>query len=144
MSNNITSADSTFALTITDLYDTPQLLQGYSADAAFAFEAVENVETVMGIDGNMSAGFVFNPIEQSVSIMPDSPSAIIFQQWVKQQRSDKNVYWATAVINIPAIRQIVTLTNGVLVSGPPAPTAARVLQAMEFRIRWENASYTAY
>lgn len=144
MANNITSADSTFALVIADLYDTPQLLQGYSADAAFGFESVDNVETVMGIDGTMSAGFVFAPVEQTITIMPDSPSAIIFQQWWKQQRSDKNVYWASAVVNIPGISQIVTLTDGVLVSGPPAATAGRVLQAMEFRVRWKNASYTAY
>ncbi|WP_321899871.1 phage tail fiber protein [Paraburkholderia heleia] len=52
----ITSANSAFSISVTDLYPVPQAIHGYAADDAFTAEAVEMAEIVMGVDGHMSGG----------------------------------------------------------------------------------------
>ena len=83
----ITSANSAFSLAVTDLYPAPQAIQGYAADDAFSAEAIELAEIVMGVDGHMSGGFIFNPSLLKVAIMPDSPSLPI-------SNSMGRVYWS--------------------------------------------------
>jgi len=73
---SITAMNSVYALAILNLYPVPQILQGYSADAAFDTEAADAAEIVMGVDGHMSAGFVPFVTRQTISIMPDSISSL--------------------------------------------------------------------
>ena len=73
----ITAANSKFALSITNLYMSPQLLQGYATDDAFTTDTPDLAETVMGVDGHLSAGYVFNAVNMTISIMPDSPSIVL-------------------------------------------------------------------
>ena len=56
--NTITSADCTFLITIAGLFTSPVQLQGFAADRAFETAAVDVAELVMGVDGNLSAGWV--------------------------------------------------------------------------------------
>src|SRR6185312_16410010 len=79
--STITAANSVFALTITGLYPAPQILHGYAADDAFSTNAVETAETVMGLDGHLSGGFIFNPVKQTIVLMPDSASLDAFNNW---------------------------------------------------------------
>ncbi|STQ10442.1 Uncharacterised protein [Enterobacter cloacae] len=71
MSNTITSADSIFALTVTNLFPSAQTLEGYAADAMFALGDTEMAVSVRGADGKLSGGFVF------VSIYRRSQSCLI-------------------------------------------------------------------
>jgi hypothetical protein len=134
--STITAANSVFALAITGLYDSPQILQGYAADDMFQTEAVENAEVVQGIDGHLSGGFVFNPIKQTITLMPDSPSIAIFSNWSLAQLAAREVLIANASISLPAIGKKYILTRGFLTSGKPLPDGKKVLQAMPFQITW--------
>jgi len=136
--NTITSADSIFALTVTNLFPSAQTLEGYAADAMFALGDTEMAQSVRGADGKLSAGFVFGEYLQTITIMPDSPSRQIFETWQLTSLTAKAVFRCNATIILPAIGKKFTLTNGVLQRAKTMPDANRVLQAMTFQINWEK------
>jgi hypothetical protein len=144
MSNTITSADSIFALTVTNLFPSAQTLEGYAADAMFALGDTEMAVSVRGADGKLSAGFVFGEYLQTVTIMPDSPSRGLFETWQLTSVTSKAVFRCNATIILPAIGKKFTLTNGVLQRVKAMPDANRILQAMTFQINWENVTAEAY
>lgn len=134
----ITSADSIYLLTIPDIFPVPVQLQGFAADAAFAFDAIDPAETVIGVDGIMSAGYTPYLTQQTISIMPDSPSLAIFETWLNLSNVNRTAYFANAVITLPAIGRIYNLTRGVLTGAKNAPDAKKVLQAVEYKITWNR------
>lgn len=142
--NTITSADSIFALTVTNLFPSAQTLEGYAADAMFALGDTEMAQSVRGADGKLSAGFVFGEYLQTITIMPDSPSRQIFEAWQLTSLTSKAVFRCNATIILPAIGKKFTLTNGVLQRVKAMPDAQRVLQAMTFQINWESVTPEDY
>ena len=140
----ITAANAAFALAVTNLYPVAQSIQGYAADAMFAVDEADIAETVMGVDGKMSAGFVFSVTPMSISIMPDSPSSSVFETWYLTCKAARDVYYANATIIIPAIGRKYTLTKGVLTKGKALPDAKKVLQAREWKITWESITGEDY
>jgi hypothetical protein len=138
MSNTITSADSIFALTVTNLFPSAQTLEGYAADAMFALGDTEMAVSVRGADGKLSGGFVFGEYLQTITIMPDSPSRELFETWQLTSLTSKAVFRCNATIILPAISRKFTLTNGILQRVKAIPDAQRVLQAMTFQINWES------
>lgn len=144
MSNTITSADSIFALTVTNLFPSAQTLEGYAADAMFALGDTEMAVSVRGADGKLSGGFVFGEYLQTITIMPDSPSRDLFETWQLMSLASKAVFRCNATIILPAISRKFTLTNGILQRVKAIPDAQRVLQAMTFQINWESVVGEAY
>ncbi|EOA8081162.1 hypothetical protein ACI4FH_000872 [Escherichia coli] len=144
MSNTITSADSIFALTVTNLFPSAQTLEGYAADAMFALGDTEMAVSVRGADGKLSGGFVFGEYLQTITIMPDSPSRELFETWQLTSLTSKAVFRCNATIILPAISRKFTLTNGILQRVKAIPDAQRVLQAMTFQINWETVVGEAY
>lgn len=134
----ITSANSSFALSVTDLYPVPQNIQGYAADDAFVAAAQDLAEIVMGVDGHMSAGYVFTPTPQTITIMPDSPSLVVFENWVQAMTLAQEVYRCNATISLPSIKRKYTLKNGVLTNAPKMPGVRRTLQPVAYVITWEK------
>lgn len=134
----ITSANSVIMLAINGLFDVPQQLQGFSADAAFSAEVFASVETVMGVDGNMSAGWV--PVEKkmSIMIMPDSPSDLLFDTWFAAQEAARELYFANGTVLLPSVQKELTMIKGVLSAYSPLPEVAKVLRARTFGITWQN------
>jgi hypothetical protein len=137
----ITAANSQFVITIPGVYSTPQILRGYAADSGFAFGQVKPAEVVMGVDGNMSAGYTPYMTEQTINIMPDSPSLIVFQTWLQACYLNGEVFFANAQITLPSINQVFTLTKGVLSGAKAAPDVKKVLQAVEYQITWNLVEY---
>jgi hypothetical protein len=134
----ITAANSVFQLVVAGLFPVPQQITGFAADAAFTTDAVERKEVVFGVDGHMSAGYVFSPTITNISIMPDSPSLIVFDAWQQAEQVAQEVYFASATIVLPSIQRKYALTRGVLTSAPPIVSAGRVLAAQQFRITWQS------
>lgn len=134
----ITSANSTFSIAVTGLFPAPQLLQGYAADDAFSAEAIDMAEVVMGVDGQMSYGWVFNPTPMTVTLMPTSPSLAIFEAWTNLQKAQQEVYRCDGAIRLPAIGRSYVLKNGVLKNASQMPAVKKTLQPMTFQIVWER------
>lgn len=134
----LTAADSSFFLGIENLYDAPQPIQGYSTDDAFAAEDIVMGETMMGVDGKLSAGFVPAPQPLTITLQADSPSCELFDQWMQAEKATKSKYTANGVIRIPALNLQFVFTKGFLVSGSPMPAGKKVLQPRSFTIHFEK------
>jgi len=135
---SITAANSVYMLAITGLFDTPQKLQGYAADAAFASAAVRNGEIVMGVDGRMSAGFVFTPREQTINLQPDSISCDLFDQWDAAQQAAQEVFFASAIITLPGLKKSWAGIKGIMTNFTPIGDVRRVVGPRVFQITWES------
>lgn len=136
---SITSANSVFTLSVATLFSVPQQLQGYAADDAFTTAALKAAETMMGVDGFLSGGFVFVAIEQGITLQADSPSNALFDQWYAAQTQVKDIYNAAATIQLPSLGVKFTMTKGFLTDYTIIPDAKRVLQPRKYGITWQSA-----
>lgn len=132
----ITAANSVFMLSIPELYPIPQRLEGYTADAAFDTDTAEPAEVVMGVDGHMSAGYVPFLTRQTINIMPDSDTSIIFEDWLQAQKTRREVLYCFGEITLPNLFRAYTLNKGVMTSVVQIPGVRRVLQGRSFQITW--------
>ncbi|OIQ97216.1 hypothetical protein GALL_207700 [mine drainage metagenome] len=135
---SISAANSVVMLAITGLYTVPQQLQGFSADDVFDAEAVSDVEVLMGVDGTLSAGYVPQPVKQSITFQADSASILMFEAWSAAQKAAGDVYFAQGLVTLPGVGRIYTCSRGVLSSYSPLPTAKKLLQPRKFGITWES------
>jgi hypothetical protein len=133
---SITAANAVYLLSVTGLFPVPQQLQGFSADAAFDTDASEPAEVVIGVDGRMSAGYVPFLTRQTISIMPDSVSSLLFEDWLAAQKAAGEVYFANASITLTSVNRAYVLTNGILTSIVSIPGTRKVLTARNFVITW--------
>ena len=138
--SSITSANAIYTLSVTTLFPSPIQLQGFSAEDIFTTGPLASAETLMGLDGVLSGGFVYAPVVQNISLQADSGSNDIFDQWWAQQQNAKDVYTASGVVILQAIGKKWVMTNGFLTSYPPIPDAARTLRPRRFAITWNAVS----
>lgn len=134
----ITSADVVLTLFQPILFPTPQQIQGFAADDVFDTDQVKSVEVLMGVDGILSAGFVFVPMMQNIAIQADSDSLSFFETIFTHQYADKTVYPINGSALIPATSRNYNLTNGNLTGYKPTPDVKRVLQPMRFQCTWQS------
>ncbi|MCX2562151.1 hypothetical protein OQ252_12195 [Acetobacter farinalis] len=135
---DITAANSVYTVTVPGLYNTPITLENYAADRAFETDARELAETAMSIDGYLNAGWIPNPVTQTIALAASSESALIFEAIVMAQDARRGLYRMGAEIQIPAIGRKYTMVRGLLRSIVGVPTAGRVLEARHFEIIWER------
>lgn len=140
----ITVANSVFMLLIDTVYMTPVQIQGFAADAAFTSDANQIGDTVMGVDAHLSVGYVPSPYVQTITLMPDSPSFEIFQNWAMAERRIREALIASATIILPSIGQKYELTTGLLTNYKPLPDAQRLLAETQFQIVWERIDVSPF
>lgn len=127
-------------LAIGGIVPVPQRIEGFSSDAAWSFEDIENVEIVMGIDGAMSAGFVHVAKKMLITVMPNSKSADLFELWYIAQQTASEIFYADATAMYPATGKKYALSKGVLSRTKVAPDVKKTLQPIEYGITWESIS----
>lgn len=135
---SITSANAVFMLGVTTVWPTPQQLQGWAVDDAFTVQTVDPSEIKMGVDGIMSAGFVFVPFKVGITLQADSVSALIFDSWYAAQRAQKDVYFGNGLIRLPATQRSYTMVNGVLSSYTVFPDAKKTLDPYKYEVTFES------
>lgn len=138
MAKELTVANSVFVLGVTGLFDVPQLLQGFVADNPFSQDDVTIAETVMTMEGNLSAGYTPSSIMQTITILPDSPSAQFFSDWVQASKTDSTLFRCYGNLTIPGLQANYTLTSGVLKTAPIIPSAGKILKPLSFKIEWPS------
>lgn len=134
--NTITAADCVFTLTVDTIYPTGVVLEGFAADNIYATDAKTLAETVMGVDGYLSAGFVHTSVNQTISIMPDSDSWPVFENWAILSEAGRAVFRCSATVLLPALGKKYTHTNGVLKTWKALPDAQKTLQPGQAVIEW--------
>lgn len=142
--NLITAADAILTLTVASLYTAPVRIQGFASDEAFDFGDVDLVETMLGVDGKLSAGWVPTTFMQNISLQADSDSNEIFEQWHLFQAQLRTPLIASGTVLIPATGRKLDLTKGFLKGYSPAPAAKKVLQPRKYSILWNKVTPSAY
>lgn len=135
---SLTAANCVYTIGVATIFPSPRQLQGFSADDVFSTDPIAAGETMMGVDGILTAGFVFVPIPQNISFMGDSASNDVFEQWYIAEVANKTKYEANAVIILPAIGKKYTCPKGFLTTYPPTANAAKIIQPRRYAITWER------
>ena len=134
---DITSANAIYTLSVPDVFTTPQILQGFATDDAFATEAIEIAETMLGVDGIMSYGWLPFITHQTIVFQADSISIPnTMEVWVSAQIAARAIYTASASIALPALNKVYTLGNGVITRMTPIPAGKKVLGPQTYQIDW--------
>ena len=138
--STITSANSVLTLVVAGLFPAPVQLKGYASDKAFTTEAVDLAEVQMGVDGRMTAGFVPNPVKQTITLQADSPSKDIFTAVIQAMKTAREVFYISGSISLPSTGESFTLTRGILTNAKQIPDAQKVLQPVDYVITWESVN----
>ena len=136
----LTAANSVILLAIPRLIPVPTQLQGFATDDVTDFESIDIAETQEGVDGKLSAGWVFKAVKMGVTLQADSDSNGFFENWFSAENAVREKYFANGSIYLPSVQRKYTMTKGVLMNYSPVPTAKKILQPRKFTIVWESVS----
>lgn len=134
----ITSANATFTLTVLPILPVPFQVEGFASDDAFTVEPVDAAETIMGVDGKMSAGYLPFITPQTITLQADSPSIEIFETWLGAQKAIRELFFAQGAIALPSVGKSYVLTKGVLKRITQTPPARKTLQPMVYQLDWND------
>jgi hypothetical protein len=135
---NITSANSTLMLGVNGLFGTAQAMEGFGSDDAYSIDVVEVTESVMGVDGKMSTGWIPQIKTMHINLQADSPLNLFFETWYAAQESARNPLFAFGVVTQDSVGKVYTMVNGVLNGYTPLADAKKVLSPRKFTIKWEQ------
>lgn len=134
----LTSANSVLHLGVVSLYPIAVKIEGYAADDAFATDDVETGETIMGVDGNLSAGYTPYKVPLEITLQSDSGSITVFEALMDAELVAKEKYELFGTLLIPSIGKIYALTKGYLTTASPTPTGKKILQPRKFKIEFQS------
>lgn len=138
MAGTITAANAVLTLSVTNLFPVPQQIQGFAADDVFDTEDLETAETSMGVDGKLSAGFVFNPVKQGFTLQADSASNDFFESIYAAELAARDKFELNGSVLLPAVGKLYTMTTGYMNGYKPISDAKRTLQPRKFMITWQS------
>src|SRR5450631_4473515 len=124
----ITAANSTFYLSIPDVFPAPVQLFGYGVDDAFETDSVSPSEAIIGVDAYMSAGYTPYLVVLKYVLQADSPSLLIMDAWLGAMAADRETYLADGTIILPGIEKVYAFTKGTLTAAVPMPGVKKQLQ----------------
>lgn len=133
---SLTAANVVLAISVANLFDTPVQIQGFASDEAFDFTDVESSETVMGVDGILSAGWLPKELMQAISLQADSSSNQFFEDWYGNQQQARDLLIASGTVTYPSVGKQYNLVRGFLKGYSPAPKAGKILQPRKYSIVW--------
>lgn len=135
---DITSANAILILSVPLLLPVPQQIQGFSTDEIFDTESAAINETLMGVDGILSGGFVYMPRKMTITLQADSASNTFFDAWAQGMTAGVFVAPATGGITLTGIGKAYVMANGFLTGYKPTPDAKKLLQPRKFELTWES------
>lgn len=138
MAGTLTTANASIQLSVPGLFDTPLLLQGYAADDIFGTEPIDNGEVSMGVDGNLSAGFVFVAVKQSYNLQANSDSNLLFDELFNAEQAAAEKFPVTGLVTLLAINSKWTMRRGFMTTYQPIPDGGKILKARKHTITWER------
>ncbi len=135
---SITDADTVLVLGLPLILPTPQQIQGFSTDDIFSSAPFSPVHVQMGVDGNLSGGFV--PVEKKTEIMlqADSPSNDFFDSWEALQEANLTAYICAGILTYPSLGRTFTMTKGFLTNYSPIASSKKTLQPRRYEITWQT------
>lgn len=137
MNRDITSANST-AVMYLDIFPAGIKFEQYSADGAWTSDAYAVLETRMGVDGKMSAGYT--PVEKEVTFtfQANSPTLDKLDIIWQTMEVSKTPLFGQISIKIPSIKKQYVLANVVLMNYKLLPDAQKILEPIDVTFRCES------
>lgn len=135
---SITSANAVLTLAQPILFPVPVQLQGFAADDVYDIDQIKSVETVMGVDGILSGGFVYVEVMQNITLQADSASNDFFDTLWAQMQAAQDIYPISGLVILPSILTKFAMRNGFLTGYKPAPDAKKTLQPRKYQITWNS------
>jgi hypothetical protein len=134
----LTGANIQIFFSIAGLYNAPVQLQGFMVDDVYDTDQIASTETMMGVDGILSAGFVFVPVKQNFALQADSASIAIFENWWATNQQLRDSLSANASILLPSLGKKYTQTKGFLTGYKPMPDIKKLAQGQKFAVTWQQ------
>lgn len=138
MARTLTAANAIISISITGLFPIPQQIKGFSADNVYDTQPQDVNETMMGVDGVLSAGFIFSPVDQVFRLQANSLSNDFFEAWKAGMVQAQDTYFADGTTTLPSLGKTYVMSHGVLVNLPALPTLNKVAQPRAYTIRWQS------
>ncbi len=136
----ITAVNAIITLTIPGVFNQPQQLQQFSVDDVADVDTLTLCEELMGVDGHLSAGFVFNAVKYVYTLQANSPSCFVFDTWKQAQDAQQDTFPANGNLLLKSLGTKWTWRNGFLKEYSPAPNVKKILQPRKFGVVWERVS----
>ncbi len=143
MTINITSAVSKLRIIVPEYYPGGFDVDDFASDDMFEAAALQNKEDMMSADGKYHGGFVFNPVDFTVTLMATSNAAQLIDDWFAAERASISAFSCNAVLTIPSTGRKYNFVNGLLYSWPPVPPGKRVLQPRQAVFHFESVTSSA-
>ncbi len=143
MAIDITSANSALRIVVPAFYPGGFDVDDYATDQMFETAPLQNKEDMMSADGKYHAGFIFNPTELTVTLMPTSNAIGLIEDWATAERTAISAFACNAVLTVPALGKKYNMVNGVLYSVAPVPPGRRVLQPRPVVFHFESITPSA-
>jgi len=138
VARNITAANAAIFITAPDVFAAPFQLQGFSADNIYDTDAIEPVETLMGVDGILSGGYTPKPIDQVFMVQADSSTIDFFEAVQSWQQTNLGVEVLSGTTLLLGPQKLYSMPKGFLTAYQPLPPAHKILQPRRFTIRWQG------
>jgi hypothetical protein len=135
---DITSADAIIILTVAELFPAGFMLDRFSVDQSVVGEEETFVETRMGVDGHLAAGYVPNPKPVTLMLEADSSSVLAMNQIINVQQLIKRSLRLHMLVTIPAQWRIYAYTNGYLKSGIVVPALKKTQEPLTYKFEFES------
>lgn len=137
---DITSANSKMRCVVPAYYPGGFDFDDYSVDGMFDTEALTNAEDAMSADGLYHAGYVFNPTQQTITLMPTSNAGFLIDDWWAAERTAIAKFKCNITLTIPALSRTYNFVDGAIITWTPVPRAGRVLQARPAVFRFKSVT----
>jgi hypothetical protein len=137
---SLTAVNAVITLTIPGVFNQPQQLQQFAVDDVADVDTLTVAETLMGVDGFLSGGYVFNKIKYNYTLQANSPSCFVFDQWKLAQDAQTDTFTANGLLLLKSLGTKWTWTRGFLVEWKPAPDVKKILQPRKFAIEWQSVA----
>ncbi len=134
---SITSANASIQLAIAILFPRPQQIQGFAEGDVFDATSIKINEIQMGVDGQMSSGFVWVAKPITFHLLADSASNGIFDEWASQMEANQTTFAASGLITLDTGEKF-TMNNGALTDYMWIPPAKRLLMPRAHTVTFQK------
>ncbi|RKS87332.1 hypothetical protein DES39_0552 [Orbus hercynius] len=144
MAKHITAASVIVTLVADELYPTGRVIEGFAEDSLRSLDDLVRTESVMGVDGKLSVGFVYYPVNLTLHLMPDQDGYTVFENIAQVQNTlVAPIYLSMTIVDV-SLKRKYTLTKGALTSFAAMPNANRLMQPVDAAMVFERCTWEEY
>ena len=138
MTGSITSADAVFTLAVKTLFNTPIILENWSANKAWEGSDITLADARMSLDGKLNKAFKIAPIGMTLTLQPNSSSWAVFEAIQTASRQARTVYELNGELRLPSLKRKYTLVSGIIASMSALPDGSSLLGERSVKLLWED------